>query len=413
MPRFLPGMVLAGVLLLAGCGLGQKDEPAAGEQPEITKAQLAVMVLPVDQLGEGVAALEVDDDVGLVDNRQAADDSLDPDDSGKSLRSDGRLTGYKLSYSHPRLLSTKTKGVLGVGSSVEVLEDPVYAAQYLHARLNDYEAFKKAVPGIKLSGVSSFEAPVGDEAGGRRVKLSIPGVLTGYLTDVYFRRGRIVASVEVVRGDRADAQEEALRLAGELDRRIQAVLSGEIKVEPAKKPGPSNEVTAAELAKLPSQTLKPADVGPGVVAVREGRLRDDDYEGYFREFEDVMVGGSHLLKLRAATELYKSKKAADIAHRIRTEEVGRRIFAQAVVKAFADETGVRPTNVVTRTLASPGRGLSGMVVSFEIVGAKFRMAVVFMRSGRLVQSVMGICRANAFDPQDLAPVARRAQSHLA
>ena len=31
MPRFLPGMVLAGVLLLAGCGLGQKDEPAAGE----------------------------------------------------------------------------------------------------------------------------------------------------------------------------------------------------------------------------------------------------------------------------------------------------------------------------------------------------------------------------------------------
>ena len=85
MPRFLPGIVLAGVLLLAGCGLGQKDEPAAGEQPEITKAQLAVMVLPVDQLGEGVAALEVDDDVGLVDNRQAADDSLDPDDSGKSL----------------------------------------------------------------------------------------------------------------------------------------------------------------------------------------------------------------------------------------------------------------------------------------------------------------------------------------
>jgi hypothetical protein len=53
-----------------------------------------------------------------------------------------------------------------------------------------------------------------------------------------------------------------------------------------------------------------------------------------------------------------------------------------------------------------------MVVSFELVGAKFRMAAVFMRSGRLIQSVMGICRANQFDPQDLAPVARRAQSHL-
>lgn len=413
MPRFLPGVVLAGALLLAGCGLGQKDEPAAVEQPEVTKAQLAAMVLPVDQLGEGVAALEVDDDVGVVQNRQAADDSLDPDDTGKSLRSDGRLTGYKLSYSHPRLLSAKTKGVLGVGSSVEVLEDPVYAAQYLHARLNDYESFKKAVPGIKLSGLSTFQAPVGDEAGGRRVKLSIPGVLTGYLTDVYFRRGRIVASVEVVRADRSDAQEEALRLASELDKRIQAVLSGQIKVEQAKKPDKSNEITAAELVKLPAQTLKPADVGPGVAAIREGRLQDDDYEGYFREFEDVMVGGSHLIKLRAAAELYKSKKAAEIAHKIRTEEVGRRIFAQAIVKGFADETGVRPTNVVTRQLASPGRGLSGMVVSFELVGAKFRMAAVFMRSGRLVQSVMGICRANAFDPRDLAPVAQRAQAHLA
>ena len=112
MPRFLPGLVLAGALLLAGCGFGQKGEPAAVEQPEITKAQLAAMVLPVDQLGEGVAALEVDDDVGVVENRQAADDSLDPDDTGKSLRNDGRLTGYKLSYSHPRLLSAKAKGVL-------------------------------------------------------------------------------------------------------------------------------------------------------------------------------------------------------------------------------------------------------------------------------------------------------------
>jgi hypothetical protein len=41
------------------------------------------------------------------------------------------------------------------------------------------------------------------------------------------------------------------------------------------------------------------------------------------------------------------------------------------------------------------------------------MAAVFMRSGRLLQSVMGICRAYSLDPDDLGPVARRAQSHLA
>jgi hypothetical protein len=413
MPRFLRGIVLAGALLLAGCGLGKNVDPAAVEQTEVTKAQLAAMVLPAEELGPEVAKLEVDDDVGVVDNRQAADDSLDPDDTGKSLRGEGRLLGYKLSYSHPKLASANTKGVLGLGSLVEVLEGPVDAAQYLHARLNDYERFKNAVPGFKLSGYSTFEALVGDEAGGEQVKLTVRGVLTGYLTDVYFRRGRIVGSVEIVRTDREDAQEEALELATELDSRIQAVLSGELKVEPAKTPTKANEVSASELAKLPSRTLKGEDVGPGVVAVAEGRLQDDDYEGYYREFGDVLVGGSHLIKLRAVTELYRSKKAAELAHRIRTEEVGRRIFAQAVVERFGDETGVRPTNVTTRPLANPGPGLSGMVVSFELVGAKFRMVAVFMRSGQLIQSVIGICRANQFDPRDLAPVARRAQSHLA
>jgi hypothetical protein len=212
-PRSLRGIVLAGALLLAGCGLGKNADPAAVEQTEVTKAQLAAMVLPAEELGPEVVKLEVDDDVGVVDNRQAADDSLDPDDTGKSLRGEGRLLGYKLSYSHPRLASANTKGVLGLGSLVEVLEGPVDAAQYLHARLNDYERFKNAVPGFKLSGYSTFEALVGDEAGGEQIKLTVRGVLTGYLTDVYFRRGRIVGSVEIVRTDREDAQEKALELA--------------------------------------------------------------------------------------------------------------------------------------------------------------------------------------------------------
>jgi hypothetical protein len=168
MPRSLRGIVLAGALLLAGCGLGKNADPADVEQTEVTKAQLAAMVLPAEKLGPEVVKLEVDDDVGVVDNRQAADDSLDPDDTGKSLRGEGRLLGYKLSYSHPRLASANTKGVLGLGSLVEVLEGPVDAAQYLHARLNDYERFKNAVPGFKLSGYSTFEALVGDEAVGSR-----------------------------------------------------------------------------------------------------------------------------------------------------------------------------------------------------------------------------------------------------
>ena len=56
--------------------------------------------------------------------------------------------------------------------------------------------------------------------------------------------------------------------------------------------------------------------------------------------------------------------------------------------------------------------MKGIVVSFELVGAKFQMATIFMRSGRFVQSVTGICRTEAFNPNDLKPLAQRAEVRL-
>ena len=56
--------------------------------------------------------------------------------------------------------------------------------------------------------------------------------------------------------------------------------------------------------------------------------------------------------------------------------------------------------------------MKGIAVTFELVGAKFRMASIFMRSGRFVQSVTGICRVEAFDPGDLKPLAQRVQVRL-
>ncbi len=413
MQRFLPGLVLAGALVLTGCGVGGENAREAAEQPEITKRQLAVMVLSAKELGAATARLELEDDAGIVANAEAADDSLDPDDTAKSLRSDGRLTGYELGYSHPKLLSGgASKGTLAVGTAVDLLEGPVYAAQYLHARLNDYELFKNALPGVKLSGYSTFDAAtVGEEAGGQQVKIMVPGVITGYETDVYFRRGRVVAYVEVVRADREDARDEALELAAALDRRIQAVLAGELEVEPPK-PEKSKETSAAELRSLPARTLAAADVAPGAVPVAEGPTEGDDYRGYYRNFEDVVVGGSHLIRLRGETQLYETPDDAAFAYRIFTEKAGRLIFAQAIIEAFADETGVRPTNVRARPLANAGRGARGMVVTFELVGAKYTMVGIFTRSGRHVQSVLGICRVGAFDPSDLEPVAERAQKRL-
>jgi hypothetical protein len=413
MPQYLRGMVLAGALVLAGCSLGGQEARKPAEQPEITKAQLAAMVLPAEALGASIEGLK-DGDSGVVGNADAADDSLDPDDTATSLKGDGRVTGHELEYVHPQLISSRVrKGTLDVNTEVELLEDPVFATQYLHARLGDYVRFRKAVPGMRLSAYSEFNAvAIGEEAGGRRVKVTFPGVLTGYVTDVVFRRGRIVATVEVVRADRSDARQEALRLAVELDRRIQAVLAGKIAPAKLSKQEKSTQLAAAQRKKLPAQTLAAEDLGPGVTAVDEGTFADADYAGYQRTFDDVVVGGSHLIRLQARTHLYEDPQAAVVAYRILGKAGGREAFVGGVVRAYGQQTGVKPTNVRAPALENPGRGMTGIVVTFELAGAKFEMVSIFMRSGRLLQSVTGFCRPAALDHDDLKVVAERAQKRL-
>ena len=53
-----------------------------------------------------------------------------------------------------------------------------------------------------------------------------------------------------------------------------------------------------------------------------------------------------------------------------------------------------------------------MVATFKLVGAKFKLVSIFVRSGRFVQSVTGICRPTGVDPDDLEVLAHRAQTRL-
>jgi hypothetical protein len=159
-------------------------------------------------------------------------------------------------------------------------------------------------------------------------------------------------------------------------------------------------------------TMAATDVSPEAKVYDEGKYDGDGFVGYERTFQDVLVGGSHLVRLRALTAAYESEASAVLDLKFVERASGRHAYAEEVVRAFAKETGVRPTNVRVSKLKSPGRGMKGIVVTFELVGARFQMASLFMRSGRFVQSVTGICRTEAFDPNDLKPLAQRAQVRL-
>jgi hypothetical protein len=411
MPLAARCLALAGALLLAGCGLGNGGSKAKEEQ-KITKADLARMVVPRDELGSVAAGLRIEAEAGPVGNAEAADGTLDPDDTAETLAGMGRVTGHELAYERPGLVAVKKpRGVLYAGTEVELLRDPVYAAKHLNKQLNDFQRLQgRKDTGVRLSRVSTFDAPgVGEEAEGLRATASFAGVRM-HMTLVAFRRGRLVGVASMARADRRNVADETRRLARRLDARIQGVLAGTIRdaaepADPAKAAFPGRE-------RLPALTLQASDIGPGVAVSEQGGKREDGYVSHQRTFTDVRVGRSHLVILRAETQLYRNQSAGTLAFRLMKTPDGRRLYARTAMKSFADSSGFKPQKVVVRPLAGVGRDAVGLVVTFQLPTGKFRIASVFVRSGRHLQAVSAFCRAESFYPDDLLPLAERARRRL-
>lgn len=411
MPLAARCLALAGALLLAGCGLGNGGSTAEEEQ-KITKADLARMVLPQDELGKVADGLRVEADVGPVGNAEAAEGTLDPNDTAETLAGAGRITGYELAYERPGLVSTKQgRGVLGAGTEVELLRDPVYAAQHLNKQLDDFQRLQgRTETGVKLARVSTFGVTgVGDEAEGLRGTASFGG-LKIHVTIVAFRRGRLVGIASISRADKRNVADETRRLARRLDARIQGVLAGTIR--DAAEPAGREKAAFPGRKRLPALTLQAGDVGPGVAVSEQGGKKDDDYVSHQRTFTDVRVGRSHLVVLRAETQLYRSRSTAALAYRLMKTPDGRRLYARLAMKSFADSWGVKPRKVVVRPLAGAGRDATGLVVTFELPTGTFRIASVFVHSGRHIQAVSAFCRAESLDPSDLVPLGERARRRL-
>lgn len=415
MPRTLRGLVLAGALVLAGCSLGGQKAQEPTEPQAITKAQLAAMVLPRGELGAIAAGTKPAPDGGAVANAQAAESSLDPEDTGSKLRSAGRLAGHKAYFGSDYLAALKEHaGLYLVGTEVELMEDPVYAAQYLHKQLGDFERFAgKQDDGSTLAVVSTFQVPgVGDEAEGLRAT-STRGKEKLHLTAVAFRRGRIVAVAAILRADANDVENGARALAVKLDKRIQDVFAGQLGPREAPPSEEEQEASSASAERLPELTLAAEDVGQGVTAVDEGERAETGYVAYQRTFDDVVVGGSHLIRLQAQTAAYETAARAAAAQKLLGQAVGREIFANGIARAFGKQTAVTPSDIRVRSLSTGSADMAGMVATFELVGARFKMVTFFTRSGRYVQSVTGICRPDGVQPGDLEALARRAQARLA
>ena len=85
----------------------------------------------------------------------------------------------------------------------------------------------------------------------------------------------------------------------------------------------------------------------------EGRVAGDGYSGYHRTFQDVMVGGSHLVRLRAETQLYDTQRARSARTKFVDRAGGRQVYAKGVVQAFA-RNGRAPDERPRQPAAKPG-----------------------------------------------------------
>jgi hypothetical protein len=409
-----PVGLIACALVLAGCALGGSDGA-----DEITRQELAIMVLPRDEFGAALTSLEVDpEDSGHVSAKEAARSTTDPHDSAADLRQAGWLDGYELNFSDPnRSVSfERGEGLIVVGSTVDLFDTATSARAYIVRELRDFERFRgKNVQGVRLAKFETFDVNVGDEAWGMEITARV-GRVKMHATGVVFRSGRVVADGGFMRADDTPMRSEAIKAAQALESRIERVLAGQLDAEPVPLPVPVKATPLPKPAQLARMTLELQDLPPGAHLLDQGRgTKGQGSVSYFRTFdvEQTMIGTSHLQLIRAETRVFATDRAAEAALRSVTSPDGRRLFARTVVRGFARVTGATAQNVVVRLLTRPGANAGGFVVTFDLPSGRFKTATLFVRSGRALASVTGFCRALSVNPDDMRPLAATARARLA
>jgi hypothetical protein len=229
----LPVWVLALFLCLVLPACGDGGEEGNLRVPDISDEQLALMVLEQSELGEEYAGFELA--LSRLETREQRSVHVGEDEA-KDLERFGELKTYEQRYSRDEALSEGT-GPYRLGTTVFVFESVKGASSYLDDDVADLERSAGEQGGLtQIHNVERFALDaVGDESLGLRMVVSSfteEGWVSHYHTLAWFREGRILALVSLVRLDNSDARAEIEALAHKLDQRIQAVLVSQVTPTP-------------------------------------------------------------------------------------------------------------------------------------------------------------------------------------
>lgn len=406
-----------GFVLAVGCcafvvgGCGVLNSGKTSVEP-VEDDQLAVMVVPKDQLGAIARGLDLDDDSGPYGNKEAAEDTIDRRDTAASLRAAGRVGGYELQYSSPRALEIWRSGggYSDITTAVELFENPSDAAVYLDTQAHDFARFEGRTIGhdARLTNVDVTRiTDIGDSAWVIRGTIRFGKIVT-HGTILAFRHGRIVGAVSIGRGDTRNITGPTRIAARALDHRIAAALDGTLTDKPVAlplAPGPGS------VERLKAMTLSLQDLPAGITVEAEGRKKASTSKiVYFRSFEveGTPVFGSRLLTLRAESQLLATEGDA----RTGIEILGSRAGRDAVLSEF-ERRWKLPGHASIAALKGLPTGMVGSVLLLQgTPKGSFKAYTITFRVKNVVETVTAFGSTDGIDTEDLNEVATKARARL-
>lgn len=219
----------ASLLLVAACGGEGESEEDGITAGDISDEQLAQMALSRSEWGDEYATLEPL--TSVLEEREQTAQHVNEDEA-QDLERFGELKSYEEVYRREGAFQEGT-GPFKVAMKVFLFKSGEGASGYLKDDLADLqgEIGKERGP-TTIHSVDRFAVEgIGDESLGLQISMSFLsdyGPSSIYQTMAWFREGRILAFVVVMRLDDEDVRTEVSALARKLHDRIQAVLGGQV-----------------------------------------------------------------------------------------------------------------------------------------------------------------------------------------
>lgn len=235
---FLFALCLA--MLTLACADGNRHNELERAARTVTENDLAIMVLPQEELGDEFGDLAITTTSGFLDSEEAAGATIDPDDTADDMERAGYVTGYRLVYVAADVLSVLEagEGVIRLSTQVTLFRNPSAASDSMTKRLDDYRRLEgtEIADGLILEDTETFAVEgLADEAVGTRGRFRARDA-EWYGTTVAFRLEQLVGHVLQYRPDDTNVDSEVQEIARALEQRIEGVLLGDIGGRPVPLP---------------------------------------------------------------------------------------------------------------------------------------------------------------------------------